>query len=353
MKIAFFETTAEDQAYLKEKLADQNWTLLFFDAPFSPNLLKDNQEIEALSVFVGSKITPENLKEFKQLKLITTRSTGFDHLDLRLADQGIKLGYVPGYGDNTVAEFAVGLMLSVIRKIALAYYRLRVSGEFKAQGCEGFDLWGKTLAVVGTGRIGKHMVRLGRGLGMKVIAYDPHPDNNFSQEAGFEYLALPQVLAQSDVVSLHVPYMPETHHLIDDKALALMKPGAILINTARGGVIDTHALLMSLQTGQLGGFGADVLEGEENITDERSFLLYGQHTKENVQTLAENLVLVDLPNVVLTPHIAFYTQEALRRILETDMANLKSFFKTGQLVYDVTSSRRVAGLSSPQGDKKE
>jgi D-lactate dehydrogenase len=140
--------------------------------------------------------------------------------------------------------------------------------------------------------------------------------------------------------------------LINEEACGAMKPGAVLINTARGAVIDTHALLKALELGRLGGFGADVLEGEENITDEASFLLYGQRTKESIQTLAENLVLIDFPNVVLTPHIAFYTREALNRILETDIKNILSFLQTKTLAYDITASRRVSGSSSPQGDKK-
>ncbi|KKU10587.1 MAG: D-isomer specific 2-hydroxyacid dehydrogenase NAD-binding protein [Parcubacteria group bacterium GW2011_GWB1_46_8] len=353
MKIAFFETTGEDQKYIRERLADQGLSLLFFETPFHPDLLVDASDIGVLSVFIGSKVSLESIEKFPQLKLITTRSTGFDHLAVgELNGRGIRLGYVPGYGDNTVAEFAMGLVLAVVRKIPFAFHRIRVEGVFSAKECAGFDLMGKTMGVVGTGRIGKHMVRISRGIGMNVIAYDAHPDEAFSKEISLPYVSLPELLAQSDVISLHVPYMPETHHLINEEAFAAMKPGAVLINTARGGIIDTHALLQALQGGKLGGFGADVLEGEEHVTDEGSFLLYGQRTKENVQTLAENLVFVDLPNVVVTPHIAFYTREALERILNADIKNILSFLETNSLVYDIMASKRLADASSQGGDIK-
>jgi len=187
------------------------------------------------------------------------------------------------------------------------------------------------------------------------LAYDIMPNPELESQLNFKYVPLEELLQSSDVVSLHVPYFEKTHHLINEAAFAKIKPGAILINTARGAVVDTQALLKALQSGKLGGAGIDVLEGEEHITDEVSFILYGKQTEQDIKTLASNLVLVDLPNVVVTPHIAFYTREALQRILDTDINNLKSFFETGKPAFDILASKRVsspAGKASPQGGGK-
>ncbi len=367
-KIAFFEVDADQQDYLTKTLAGlpaqsgQSYSLLFFKDKFDPKLLAEHKDTEAISVFVGSRVQAAELTDLPNLKIITTRSTGFDHLDITgLGQKGIRLGYVPGYGDNTVAEFAFGLLLAVVRKICVANAEIRVEGKFSIEGYGGFDLLGKTMGVIGTGRIGKHAIRIANGFGMKVLAYDINPDPALESQLHFEYAAFDELLQQSDVISLHVPYFEKTHHLINEAAFSKMKPGAILINTARGAVVDTQALLKALQSGRLAGAGLDVLEGEEHITDEVSFLLYGKQTEQDIKTLAGNLVLVDLPNVVITPHIAFFTTEALHRILDTDMSNLTSFFSSGNPAFDILASKRVTlpaspsaslGESSPQGGGK-
>lgn len=352
-KIAFFEIKPEEQKYIEENLSKKDYLLLFFPEKFSFDLLKDHRDVEGISVFVGSRLDAESVKGFAQLKLVTTRSTGFDHIDVKtLAKKNIRIGYVPGYGDNTVAEFAFGLLLAVVRKIPFAFYRIRTEGKFSHEGCQGFDLMGKTLGVVGTGRIGKHMIRIANGFGMKVMAYDLKPDRDLSLALNFQYVSLDELLSKADVVSLHVPYFEKTHHLINEESFAKMKQGAIFINTSRGAVVDTAALLRALQTGKLAGAGLDVLEGEEKITDEMSYILYGRTTEQEVKTLAANLILAHAPNVVMTPHIAFYTREALQRILNTDIQNIVSFFATGKLVYDVMASKRVmfgsSSSSAPQ-----
>ncbi len=343
--VAFFDTTAEDQTYIKEHCG-ADITPVFFAEHFSPSLLKGYAETQAISVFIGSHIKAEDMAQVPQVKLVTTRSTGFDHLDIdALASAGIKLGYVPGYGDNTVAEFAFGLLLAVNRKICKANQQIRMEGKFSTVGYEGFDLLGRTMGIVGTGRIGRHAIRIAKGFGMNVVAYDPMPNAQAAQELGFTYVSLEELLKTSDAVSLHVPYMPQTHHLINAASFALMKKNAVLVNTSRGAVVDTQAMLQALRAGTIAGAGLDVLEGEEHITDEYSFIL-GEQSEEGYKTVAENLMLVDMPNVVVTPHIAFYTQEALHRILDTDLANIVAFFTTGSLVSDVMASRRISGSSS-------
>ena len=343
--VAFFDTTQEDQAYIKEHCGTEI-TPVFFAEHFSPALLKGYPETEAVSVFIGSRVGTQDMSQVPGVKLVTTRSTGFDHLDIdALSGQGIRLGYVPGYGDNTVAEFAFGLLLSVNRKICKANQQIRMEGTFTTSGYEGIDLLGKTMGIVGTGRIGRHAIRIAKGFGMNVVAYDPMPNVQASQELGFTYVPLAELLKVADAISLHVPYMPQTHHLINADAFAIMKKDAILINTSRGAVVDTQALLQALRAKTLGGAGLDVLEGEEHITDEYSFIL-GEQTEEGYKTVAENLMLVDMPNVVVTPHIAFYTREALHRILDTDLANIAAFFKNGSPISDIMASRRVSGVSA-------
>lgn len=342
MNIAFFEVKSEEQEYIIEHLPKEH-TAIFFTEPFRLELLTNRTDIDALSVFVGSRIQVADIVNFPNLKLITTRSTGFDHLDIQaLSQKGIRLGYVPGYGDNTVAEFAFGLLLAVVRKICKANTKIRQEGSFAVcDDYEGFDLMGKTIGIVGTGRIGKHMIRIANGFGMTVLAYDPAPKPELAQELHFTYTSLDELLKQSDIVSLHVPYFEQTHHLINKDRFSKMKQGTILINTARGAVVDTAAMLEALKSGKLGGAGLDVLEGEEKISDELSCILYGKQNPEDVKTIAENLVLVDMPNVIVTPHIAFYSKEALHRILDTDLQNITSFVATGTLAYDIMTSKRI------------
>jgi len=179
--------------------------------------------------------------------LIATRSTGFDHIDLKAAkEKNIPIAYVPGYGDNTVAEFAFGLILNLSRKIYTGFDQIRETGSFSLEGLRGFDLNNKTIGIIGTGRIGRYMVKIAKGFGMKVIAFDVKPDENFAKEMSFQYLSLDDVLVQSDIISLHVPYMKETHHLINSQNISKIKKGALLINTSRGAVVETESLIRGL-----------------------------------------------------------------------------------------------------------
>ncbi len=329
MKIAFFEIKDWQKEYVEKNLAGHEiWTT---PEKLNAENLPEKSDFEAVSIFVGSKIDEAIVSHFPDLKLITTRSTGFDHIDLAaVRAKGIKIAYVPGYGDNTVAEFAFGLLLTVSRRIYEAYDRLRETGSFSSEDLMGFDLKGKTMGVVGTGRIGRHTVQIAAGFGMKILAYDPYPDAFFANKFGVSYVPLDELLANSDVISLHVPYMESTHHLINSENVLKMKKGSILINTARGAIVETDALIKGLKEEIIAGAGLDVLEEEGFLGDERSFVLNDKEEGHNLKTVVQNHVLIDLPNVIVTPHNAFNTKEAIIRILDNDLANIKSFAEKGE-----------------------
>jgi len=320
MKIGFFEIEDWEIDYLKNQLTSAE---LFFT---KEKLNKDNLPQERNF----------DINAFPNLKLIATRSTGFDHIDLKAAkEKNIPIAYVPGYGDNTVAEFAFGLILNLSRKIYTGFDQIRETGSFSLEGLRGFDLNNKTIGIIGTGRIGRYMVKIAKGFGMKVIAFDVKPDENFAKEMSFQYLSLDDVLVQSDIISLHVPYMKETHHLINSQNISKIKKGALLINTSRGAVVETESLIRGLNEKILGGVGLDVLEEEGAIQDEKTLILYGRPEEHDLKTLIQNHVLIDMPNVIITPHNAFNTQEALQRILDTDLENIKSFIEKNQPTYSV------------------
>ena len=328
MKIAFFQIEDWEIDHIKQQLAGHE---LFFTADkLSMDSLPEQRDFEIISVFVGSKVDQSVLAALPNLKLVTTRSTGFDHIDLPMAQSmNIATGYVPGYGDNTVAEFAFGLILALSRKIYESVDRLRETGVYSYVGLRGFDLQGKIMGVVGTGRIGQHVVRIAKGFGMNVVAYDAFPKPELATELGFEYVPFDDLLGRADVISLHVPYLPTTHHLINMANIGKIKKGALLINTARGAVVETDALVKALADGVLGGAGLDVLEEEGVLADEKTLVLYGHPEAHNLKTVLENHVLIDMPNVLVTPHNAFNTQEAMQRILDTDICNIQEFIGKG------------------------
>lgn len=274
-----------------------------------------------VSVFIVSQVNAGVLGALPDVRLIATRSTGYDHIDLDACrSRNVIVANVPSYGSNTVAEHTFGLILALSRRIAVTFQRVRL-GEFSREGLCGFDLRGKTLGVIGTGRIGSHVIRIGKAFGMNVIAHDGHPDERLSAAMDFGYVPLDDLLTRSHVVSLHCPYTPESHHLINEKSLARMQKGTLLINTARGGLVDTRALLGALRSGHLGGAGLDVLEEEKSIFEERE-VLADSYDREKLELLVQNHALLKLPNVIITPHNAFNSEEALHRILETTVSNI-------------------------------
>lgn len=265
------------------------------------------------------------------LKFIATRSTGFDHIDTEYAaTKGIKVSNVPAYGSHTVAEYAFGLILNLSRKIIQANNYVRSSLDFNYdKTMEGFDLKGKILGIIGTGKIGKNVAKIGRAFEMTVVAYDLYPDMAFAVENNLTYKSLPEVLAMADIVTLHAPYTKENHHLLNKENIAKMKRGVYLINTARGELVDTEALVWGLKEGIIAGLGSDLLEDEQILKDAPTPKGIGVPTSENVgkndKILDLNHELMKMPNVIITPHIAFYTTEAVASILQTTIENIKSF----------------------------
>jgi D-lactate dehydrogenase len=279
---------------------------------------------EVISPFIYSKLDAAQLAKLPKLKLIATRSTGFDHIDMAVCKQrGITVSNVPFYGENTVAEHTFALILALSRKVHEAFVRVR-AGNFSLEGLRGFDLKDKTIGVVGAGRIGLHVIHIARGFGMKVLAFDVRRDNFLAEVLGFEYAEMDALLGRSDIITLHAPYNPHTHHLINRNNIGKIKRGAILINTARGGLVDTDALLQALDDGILSGAGLDVLEGEEAIYEE-SALLGDKVNPDLLQRAIRNHLILKKPNVVFTPHNAFNSQEALERILQTAADNILAF----------------------------
>lgn len=321
-KIAFFEIKGWEKKYLKKRLKEHS--LDFFNEPLSSENADRIKKFDIVSVFIYSKVDKQIIQKLPKLKLIATRSTGFDHIDLKASKQRkLTVCNVPFYGENTVAEHTFALILSLSRNIHKSYIRT-LRSDFSIEGLKGFDLKRKTLGVIGAGHIGLHVIRMAKGFGMEVLTYDVHQDNFLAEVLGFKYASLEQVLKESDIITLHIPYNKSTHHLLNKDRIKLIKKGAILINTSRGGVVDTEALIEALDKKILSGVGLDVLEGEELIKEEKQ-LLYDPKKLQALRSLVKDHILLRKDNVVFTPHIAFYSQEALERILETTAQNIINF----------------------------
>jgi D-lactate dehydrogenase len=294
-----------------EKLKAAGVEVTFETGALSAEHLPAQKDFDILGVFMDSSVNDATIAGLPDVKFIATLSTGFDHIDLKAAAaRAIPISSVPAYGENTVAEFAFALILALSRKICQGSDRVKREGKFTTEGLTGIDLAGKTLGVVGTGRIGKHAVRIGKGFGMNIVAYDVFHDDAFAKEMGFTYLSLGELLGQSDIITIHAPYLPSTHHLINTDNVGLIKKGAYLVNTARGAIVETAALLSALKSGQLSGAGLDVLEEE------------GEMKAGNMDIMKD---LLAMPNVIVTPHNAFNTKEAFLRILDTTIDNIVAY----------------------------
>lgn len=282
--------------------------------------------IDVLSVFVNSRVDVNVLEKFPSLRLVVTRSTGFDHIDLTACVQkNITVCNVPTYGERTVAEYAFALLLTLSRKMYWSVQRVREEGRFHTDGLKGFDLAEKTLGVIGTGRIGCHVIKIATGFDMKVVAYDPYPKLDLEKTCNMKYIALDDLLSSSDIITLHAPYTPVTHHLLNQENMKRIKPGAVLVNTARGALVETAGLVEALKEGRLSGAALDVLEEEGFVGEEWKLLHEGTPRSDKMETVLADHQLMAFPNVVITPHNAFNTQEALERILEVTLQNIQSF----------------------------
>jgi len=284
-------------------------------------------------VFVDSRVDREVIDQLPRLRLIITRSTGYDHIDVKYAmEKGVVVCNVPDYASITVAEYTIALMLALSRRLKETVQRTS-KGTFSREGLSGFDLSGKTLGVIGTGRIGKYVIKLAHAFDMRILAYDLVEDKSLVKNYHVEYVELERLLKDSDIITIHVPYTPQTHHLINASNINLLKPTAMLINTARGPVVET--LVKVLKEGKLLGCVAlDVFEGEEALIEDA--YLDGSFSSETLQNSLLVSYLAKQERVIITPHNAYNTRDALFRMLSTVVENLRAFLegKPKNVVYD-------------------
>lgn len=323
--IIFLEVESWEEEFLMKR-CPSSWRVRF--QPEEADRIEPDkiEDAEILSVFIYSDLDAELLRRLPVLKMIATRSTGYDHIDMAFCrKRGIMVCNVPTYGANTVAEHTFALLLSLSRKIYPARERT-IHGDFSFQGLQGFDLMGKTLGVIGTGQIGRHVIRIANGFQMQVLAHDAQADLSLADLLGFQYVDLNELLSRSDIITLHCPLTPQTRHLIGKSQFRKMKRGGLLINTARGGLVDTEALLWALEEGVVGGAGLDVLEEEEAVREERE-LLSKRFDEERLRSVVRNHILLKREDVIITPHIAFNSREAVERILTTTVDNISRFLE--------------------------
>jgi len=321
MKIAVFDAHKFERPIFDELNERFHQELTFFEPRLTEETAALAKGFNAVCSFANDRVNAQVIRQLKEagIKLIALRSAGFNHVDLPAAKElGIKVVRVPAYSPYAVAEHAVALILALNRKICRASSRVHEL-NFSLDGLVGFDLHGKTVGVVGTGRIGSVMVKILTGFGCQVLAFDQTKNPDVEERMGVTYTDLDEIYRRSDIISLHVPLTKSTRHLVDEKAFSKMKKGAMLINTGRGALIDTKALIGALKTGQVGAAGLDVYEEEENI--------FFQDLSEKV--LQDDVLarLMTFPNVLITAHQAFLTREALHNIVETTLQNIQDFEK--------------------------
>lgn len=323
MRVAFFSAHEFEKSVFAGYSLKKGQELHYFESRLDEHTARLAEGFEAVCVFVNDKVNASVVEQFAGMgvKLVATRSAGYNHIDLEATKKhGIQVVRVPAYSPYAVAEHAVAMILTLNRKTHRAYNRVR-EGNFALDGLLGFDLHGKTAGLIGTGKIGAVLSRILLGFGMEILAYDVNPNSNLAGE-GITYLPLEDVLRKSDIVSLHCPLLEATHHLINAKTLERMKPGAMLINTSRGGLVDTPAVIEALKTGRLGALGLDVYEEEAGLFFEDQS---GKVLQDDVFAR-----LLTFPNVLITGHQAFFTAEALQGIAMTTVDNIAEFEKTGE-----------------------
>ena len=334
MKIAFFDTHGFERAIFQKENEKFKHEISFFETRLTEQTANLASGYTCVCAFVNDRLDEKTLHIISTggTRLIALRSAGFNHVNLGSANKlGLRVVRVPGYSPHAVAEHAVALILSLNRKIPRAHNRVR-EGNFSLDGLVGFDLYKKTVGVVGTGRIGSVMAKILSGFGCNVVAYDL-VQNVTLVEMGVQYVSLTELLQKSDIVSLHVPLTPETHHLINEKALKLTKRGVMLINTGRGALLDTHALIQSLKSRHIGYAGLDVYEEEEGI--------FFEDLSEQILQDDQLARLLTFPNVLLTSHQAFLTEEALGNIAQTTLQNISDFEDGRNLSNEVCAERHL------------
>lgn len=323
MKIVVFEVERRESPAFETLAAGNEIRLV--EEPLRAMNAQEFSDAEVISTFAYSELDRRVLEKLPALELIATRSTGFDHIDTRYCiERGVTISNVPTYGENTVAEHVFALLLTISHRMPEAIDRAR-NGEFSPLGLQGFDLAGKTLGVVGTGNIGRHVIRIARGFEMKVVACDVRPDGALAQRLCFRYAPFDEVLGASDIVTLHVPATPQTNNLLSQAEFARMRDGVVLINTSRGSVVDVPALIEALKRGKVAAAGLDVLPDEPMIREEAELISSSLIGRNDLRTLLADHVLLRMPNVVVTPHSGFNTREAIARIVGATVENIDAF----------------------------
>ncbi len=293
--------------------------------PLSETNVASHRDATVVSVFIYSQVTAALIDKLPSLKMIATRSTGFDHIAADHAkSKGIAVANVPEYGSNTVAEHTFALILALSRKVFPSILQVK-NPDFTHTNLTGTDIFGKTIGVVGLGKIGLRVVQIARGFGMRVLVYNRTQKDELAAIYGFTHVSLNELLSKSDIITFHLSLNPETKGILNMDNIYRVKKGAYLVNTARGGLIQTEALVWGLQQDILAGIGLDVLEEEKELVDEIAILSPTYQREHNLQNLVYNHMLLHHPHVVITPHNAFNSQEALARIIQTTIENIKSF----------------------------
>ncbi len=323
LKINFYEIDKGDKRFLNKSLRNK-FALSYYNDPLTEENISTAKDADIVSVFIYSVLDKKNLAELPKLKFVATRTTGFNHIDLKFASsKKIPVSNVPYYGENTVAEHTFGLILALSRNIYKAYMRTS-RNNFSVDGLEGWDIKGKTLGVIGAGSIGSHVIKIAKGFGMNVLAYDLHKNHFMEEVLGFRYAPLEELLKSSKIITLHCPYNKATHHLINMSNIKFVKPGTLFINTARASIIEPAALHYALEKGIFGGAGLDVFEGEDLVKEENQMLTRNVSV-EHLRAVLEKNILMNRENVIITPHIAFDSVEAVERILTTTVDNIEAF----------------------------
>lgn len=316
--VAVYDTKPHDRQYLEEAHGSKNINWRFFDFRLTEASAITAKGAEAVCIFVNDIVNRSCLEILAKqgVKLIALRCAGYNNLDLTAAkDLNLRVTRVPAYSPHAVAEHAIGLLLSLNRKIFRAYNRVR-DLNFSLKGLIGFDICGKTAGIIGAGRIGRLVAQILRGFDAKVLVFDPVQDLDWANKYGVDYVDLSVILEKSDIISLHVPLVPETFHMLDDKAFDLMKPGVFIINTSRGKVIDTTSMIKALKSGHVRGVALDTYEEEEGV--------FFEDLSDQILLDDELSRLLTFPNVLITAHQGFFTHEAVSEIAKISVTNMQA-----------------------------
>jgi len=327
-KIAFFDTKPYDQLSFDTINKKFDFIIQYFKNRLSSKTVALAKDYDVVCAFVNDEMDDQVIESLHQynIDLIALRCAGYNNVDFKSAYKKIHVVRVPSYSPHAVAEHAVALMMSLNRKTHRAYYRTR-DNNFNINGFLGFDMYQKTAGIIGTGKIGKVLIKILQGFGMNTLAYDVYPDQSFAEKNNFQYVELDKIYEQSDIISLHCPLTSQTKHLINKESLKKMKPNVLIINTSRGQIIDTKALIDALKERRIGGAGLDVYEEES----EYFFEDFSNEVIDN-DVLAR---LLSFPNILVTSHQGFFTAEALHNIAETTLQNIQDYFLGNDLKNEI------------------